>query len=146
MRSRWQCGKPEPQTGPGTKSLPLLVVSRTARGFAASSGPNRKVASGHVPLALIVEVVTLFEVGEERGLHRMPVESLLGQRARRRDIKGEEDPEPAEMTGCLVDGNSGHGQFQMTADDFGDVADRNALLGNRVQDCAGGCLFQRQPE
>ena len=86
------------------------------------------------------------EVRDEPGLDGVPAEPLLGQRARGRDVDGREPREPAEVAVRLLAGDRGHRQVQVLADDLGDVAERHALVADRVQPGARGRGLQGQPE
>ena len=92
------------------------------------------------------EVVAFFEVRDERGLHGMPIQLVLGQSARGRVVNRSERCEPAEMAGCLFGGDGGQWDLQMSAYDVGDVMKRHALVGDSVISGAGGTLLERQPE
>ena len=67
-------------------------------------------------------------------------------RARGRDVHGREQREPAEVGVGFLAGDGGHRQVQVPADDRGDVAERHALVADRVQARACGRGLQGQPE
>ena len=73
------------------------------------------------------------QVLDEPGLRRLPARQLAGQRARRWDVEREELGQPGEVPGRVPGGDGHHGQGEMPADHLGDVADRHAFVGDRVQ-------------
>jgi hypothetical protein len=96
--------------------------------------------------SLGLEVVAFVEVGEEPGVDRLPAEPRAGQRAAGRGVHGREQREQAEMALCFLGLQGGDRQAQVPADDLGDVAERDALVADRVQPGARGCRLQGQPE
>ena len=82
------------------------------------------------------------EVGDQPGLRRLPAEQVARDRARGGRIGGEERAEPAEVLGV----DRGGRQIQAAADRLGDRAGLDALVVDGVEDVAGGCGFEAEPE
>jgi MFS family permease len=92
------------------------------------------------------EVVTLVEVGDQPRVLGLPPEPLLGQGAGGGAVQQGERGHPAEVARGLLAGDGGHREVQVSADDGGDVAERDGLVGHPVQPRPGGRFLQRQPE
>ena len=58
----------------------------------------------------------------------------------------EEAGQPGEVLACVLGGDGDHREVEMPADHLGDVADRHALVGDRVQRRSRRGLLQRQAE
>ena len=96
--------------------------------------------------ALVVEVMALVQVRDERGLHGMPSQLLLGQGAGGRAVQRDDGAEEAEVVVGLLTRDGGDWQPQVLSDDLGDVPKRHALFTDPVQSRAGRGGFQGQPE
>ena len=81
----------------------------------------------------LLEIVPLVEIGDEPGLGRLPAEQLAGQRARGWGVNREEAAKPAKVLACVLWSDGDDWELEMPSDHLGDVADRYALLGHRVQ-------------
>src|ERR1035437_8178679 len=75
-----------------------------------------------------------------------PRQQLAGQRARRRAVEPEEPGQPCEMLACVLGGDGDHGDVEVPSDHLGDVADRDALVGDRVQGRSRGGRLDRETE
>src|SRR5258708_1763384 len=82
---------------------------------------------------LVLEVVILVEIRQQSGLHRMPPQALLGQRARCRVVHGEEVSEEAEVFAGLLDRQRDDRNAQAATNDASDLAHRHPLVGNSMQ-------------
>src|SRR6202167_5019097 len=89
------------------------------------------------------EVVAVVQVGEQAGLSGFPAEgparNEAGRRVALRDYVREE-PEVSRPH-QFVPGNAPGGQAQTAADSLGDLAQRDALVPNRVPVSAGRALL-----
>ena len=138
------------------RRFPALTVFIAAGVFEAADAPDDEFIFGLdrildgvgvlVGELHLFEVVACVEVRDEPGLDGVPAEPLLGDRAASRDVHRREQREPAEMAVRLLAGDGDHRQVQMPPDDRGDVAERHALVADRVQARACGRGLQRQPE
>src|SRR5664280_2724325 len=94
------------------------------------------------------EVVAVVQIGEQAGLSGFPAEGPardeVGRRVALRDYVREE-PEVSRHH-QFVYGNAHGGQAQAGADGLGDLAERDALVPNRVPVFASRALPQRQAE
>src|SRR5258708_3732085 len=94
------------------------------------------------------EVVAVVQIGEQAGLSGFPAEGPAGDEAGRRVALRDyvrEEPEVSRQH-QFVPGNAHGGQAQAAADGLGDLAERDALVPNRVPVSAGRALLQRQAE
>ena len=114
-------------------------------------GSRLPPARGRCPLTLQphasrLKVMPFVEVGDEPGLGWLPAEQLAGQRAGGRRVEPEEAAEPGEVLGRVLGGDGDDRELEMPSDDLGDVADRHALLGDRVQRRSRRGLFEPETE
>src|SRR6202158_4743151 len=116
------------------------VVMVTPRSGGNSVGAPRPSAGG--------EVVTVIQVGHQCGLSRFPTQGLAGDEVGGRVVLRDEAREGPEVPRHhqFVHGNADDGQVQTAADGLGDLAERNALVLDRVPIPASRTLLQRQAE
>jgi hypothetical protein len=90
------------------------------------------------------EVVDFLEVGDQAGMGGVPAQQPLRFRARHDDVQGDER-EAREVAGDLLSRDARGRDAPLAADDLGDLAQLDSLLGRGVQLRAGRGLLQRQP-
>ena len=77
--------------------------------------------------------MALVEVGDQAELRWPPAEQLLGARARRRVVDGDEAREPAELRRSLSRWNALRRDAEVAPDRLGDLPERNPLVADGVQ-------------
>ena len=75
----------------------------------------------------------------------MPVQQLLGERARRRVVEGDEEREEVEVLDDLVLSDADGRHSEVVPDDLGDLPESKALITDGMQARAGGGVLDRQP-
>src|ERR1700735_4638774 len=115
--------------------------------------PPERPCPGHLPDPLRSgalpsaggEVVAVVQIGEQAGLSGFPAEGPAGDEAGRRVALGDyvrEEPEVSRQH-QFVPGNAHGGQAQAAADGLSDLAERDALVLNRVPVFASRALLPR---
>ena len=87
----------------------------------------------------------MIDVGDEPGLFRLPVELRAGTRARSRDVDACEHREPAEVLGRLFGRLRDDRNVQAPADHLGDLLERHALFGDRMEGAPLRAALEREP-
>src|ERR1700722_5686393 len=112
------------------------------RALTATVRPGRAKPAGLSPGA---EVVALIEILDEASVLWLPAQELLRKGAGGRVVERDERTEEAEMVGCSLGRDAGHRDIKVLADRRGDVAERHALVADRVQPGPGRRAFQCEP-
>src|SRR5579862_8658140 len=117
--ARATAGKPGPwsSTAPTCRSASRPAQARLARARRSSG----------------LEIGLPVEIGKEPRLLGAPSELGSGARARGWAVDPEEVRDPPKMACRLLGGLGDDRQAQPPADDFGDLADRYALVGDAVE-------------
>src|SRR5258708_22212562 len=86
-----------------------------------------------------------FEIGDQPRSCRAPPEPCLRLRAVGREIHTGKWRKPSEVTHRFLRRQGNHRHLETLADDFSDVANRDAFFGDRVVPRAGLALLQSEP-
>src|ERR1700722_76913 len=116
------------------------VVIVSPRRVGNSVGTPRPSAGG--------EVMTVVQIGHQCGLSGFPAQGLAGDEVGGRVVLRDEAREGPEVPRHhqFVHGNADDGQVQTAADGLGDLAERNALVLDRVPKPPSRTLLQREAE
>lgn len=78
--------------------------------------------------------MALVEILDEPRVGGLPSQQPTRQRAGGWAVGREEPGEPAEVLSRVIRRDGGYGEIEMASDHLGHLADRDAILGDRVQD------------
>src|SRR5579863_6740537 len=94
---------------------------------------------------VLFEVAWLVDIGNERRLRRPPSQLLLCLRARSGGVERREMRDPSEMIGRLFRRFADDRDIQSPPNHSSDLAELDALIGDRMVSRRHRALFQRKP-